>query len=106
MRLPYSDVEIERLKAACSTVRDRTIVCFLLATGCRISEAVGLNRDSISWTDMSCKVYGKGAKERIVYIDTVAAMYLKQYLAERADDCPALFVSRHADPGSGPRAGP
>ena len=97
VRLPYSDVEIERLKAACATVRDRAIVCFLLSTGCRISEVVGLDRGAINWQDMCCKVYGKGAKERMVYLDTVTAMYLKQYLAERSDDCQALFASRRGD---------
>lgn len=97
VRLPYSDVEIERLKNACKTVRDRAIVCFLLSTGCRISEVVGLDRSGIDWVRMSCKVFGKGAKERIVYIDTVTAMYLKQYLAERTDTNPALFSSCYGD---------
>jgi len=95
VKMPYSDVEIERLKSACTNSRDVAIVTFLLATGCRISEAVGLNRDAINFANMSCKVFGKGSKERIVYLDAVAAMYLKRYLAERVDDDPALFYSRN-----------
>ena len=95
MRLPYSDVEVERLKAACTTTRDRALVCFLLSTGCRVSEVVGLDRNAINWQEMSCRVFGKGSKERTVYLDSVTAMYLRQYLAERCDDDPALFYSRN-----------
>lgn len=94
VRLPYSDVEIERLKSACESPRDRAIVCFLLSTGCRISEVIALNRNAINWQEMSCKVLGKGNKERIVYLDSVSVMYLKQYLNSRTDTDPALFYSR------------
>lgn len=94
IRTPYSDVEIEKLKTACDNVRDKAILMFMLATGCRISEVVGTNRDDINWGNMSCKVLGKGNKERIVYLDTVAVMYLRQYLNQRKDDKECLFCSR------------
>lgn len=94
VRMPYSDVEIERLKAGCKTIRDKALVCFLLSTGCRVSEVVGLNFTAVDYTDMSCKVRGKGNKERIVYIDSVTAMYLKQYIAVRKDGSDALFATR------------
>lgn len=94
VRMPYSDVEIERLKAGCKSVRDKALVCFLLSTGCRVSEVVGLNFTAVDYTDMSCKVRGKGNKERIVYIDSVTAMYLKQYMAIRKDGTDALFAAR------------
>ncbi len=37
-------------------------------------------------------VYGKGAKERAVYINERTNMYLKEYLESRKDNNPALFV--------------
>lgn len=43
----YSDVDIERMKFACKSLRDRAIICFLKATGCRISEMVQLNRTDV-----------------------------------------------------------
>lgn len=95
VREPYSDVEIERLKSACTNSRDVAILTFLLATGCRISEAVNLNRKDIDFISMSCKVLGKGSKERVVYLDSVATMYLKRYLGDRNDTDPALFYSRN-----------
>ena len=94
---PYSDVDIERLKAACHTLRDKAIVCFLLTTGCRISEVVGLNREDVDLRTMRCKVLGKGNKERIAYFDTITALHLRTYLESRTDDHPALFVGKGTD---------
>lgn len=94
VRLPFTDVEIEKIREACSSSRDKALVMFLLATGCRISEAISLNRDDIDFRTGKCVVLGKGAKERPVYLTDVASMYLARYLAERKDDNPALFSTR------------
>jgi len=93
----YSDVDIERLKFGCKTLRDRTIVCFLKSTGCRISEMTQLNRDDIDMKSLECKVLGKGDKERTVFIDQVTAATLQAYLDSRTDSSPALFVGKGTD---------
>ena len=90
----YSDVDLERLKFGCKTLRDRAIIYFLLATGCRISEMTQLNREDINLTSMECTVLGKGNKERTVYLDPVSAMTLANYLSQRKDNHEALFVGR------------
>lgn len=92
----FTAADIERLKNACTSTRDRAIISFLAATGCRISEATALNRADIDFNTMECVVRGKGDKERTVYIDPVAAMHLKAYFAERQDIAPALFVGKGA----------
>lgn len=94
VRLPFNDVELEKLRIACQTTRDRAILFFLLSTGCRISEVCALNREDIDFAHSECIVYGKGAKERPVFMDEVAAMYLRKYLSERLDDYPALFIGK------------
>jgi site-specific recombinase XerD len=94
VRLPYSDVEIEKIKEACSTQRDKAIISFLLSTGCRISEMCALNREDIDLVNAECIVHGKGNKERTVYISPVAMMNLKTYLSTRKDLCPALFTGK------------
>ena len=91
---PFDSVEIELIKEACDNLRDKAIVCFLLATGCRVSEAVQLNRNDIDFVSKEVTVFGKGAKERTVYLDDVAADILKRYLASRTDDSVALFPGR------------
>lgn len=90
----YSDVDIERLKMNCLKKKEKAIVCFLLATGCRVSEAVSLDRKDVNLNTMECIVLGKGNKERHVYLDQVAAMAMKEYLDDRTDDEPALFINR------------
>ena len=94
VRLPYSEVEIEKLKEACTTVRDRAIIEFLLSTGCRISEMCELNRDDIDYVNAECIVHGKGNKERTVYLTPVAVLRLTRYLNDRKDKYPALFVGK------------
>ena len=91
----YSDIDIERLNQCCNTLRDRAILHFLSATGCRISEMTGLDRDMVDVDQMECLVHGKGNKERTVFFDGVTAMLLNEYLHARKDKDPALFVNRY-----------
>ena len=93
----FSEADIERMKFCCKTIRDRAILAFMLSTGCRISEMCQLNRADVDLSTMECRVLGKGNKERIVFLDQVAAMLLREYLAQRKDDSPALFVGRLTD---------
>jgi site-specific recombinase XerD len=90
----FSRVDIEKLRNNCKTERDKAIVSFLAATGCRISEVTGLNRDEIDFNGLECVVHGKGNKERTVYIDPVAALQLRTYIDGRKDACPALFAGK------------
>lgn len=93
----YSDADVERMKFSCKTLRDRAIICFLQATGCRVSEVVGLNRDDVDIFNLVATVLGKGNKERTVYLDQVAAMTLQAYLEARKDNSPALFAGKGTD---------
>ena len=92
----YSEAELERLNWFCGNVRNRAILHFLRSTGCRISEVTELNRDQVNLEALECVVHGKGNKERTVYLDEVTGMLLTQYLKERIDDNPALFIGRGA----------
>ena len=92
LAMSYADTEV--LKRHCKTIRDHALICFLLATGCRISEVVNLNRDDVDLDKGECIVLGKGNKERTVFLDDVAVMTLREYLAQRNDDCEALFVGK------------
>ena len=94
VRKPFSDVEIEKLKEACDNLRNKAIISFLLCTGCRISETCDLNVDDIDFQNMECTVLGKGNKERTVYLDEVAALYLEQYLQKRKYKGGPLFLGR------------
>lgn len=62
------------------TFRDRCILELLYSTGLRISELISLTLVNINLQDCFVKVMGKGAKERIVPLNDVAADYLKRYI--------------------------
>ena len=97
-KLAYSETDLDKLhQVACHETRDRAIISFLESTGCRISEALELNRDDVDLERQKCIVHGKGNKERTVYLNDVTTMVLKQYLEERKDQNEALFVSLRGD---------
>lgn len=95
VRHPYTDVELEELKDACQNDRDRAIVCFLLATGCRISEVCALNVSDVDFRSRECVVHGKGNKQRVVFFGDVAQTYLERYLNGRTTG--ALFVGKRSE---------
>lgn len=85
--------ELEMLREACVTVRQRAFIEVLYATGCRLSEVHQLNIKDINYQSMSCTVIGKGNKEREVYFSFKALYHLDKYLKARTDDCEALMVT-------------
>lgn len=88
-----SDEGIERLRDACQCSRDLAMVDLLYSTGIRVGELVNLNIDDVDFEARECVVFGKGDKERKVYFDAKAKLHLLNYLNERTDDNPALFVT-------------
>ena len=82
---PLSEAEVDRLLAAVvatdpASVRDRALLEFLYATGARISEACGLSLSDIDRDNRLVRVFGKGAKERIVPFGRVAAAAMDEWL--------------------------
>lgn len=90
---PFTDEERELLRCSCTNKRDIAIIEFLYSTGVRVSELVALNINDVKFKEKEAIVFGKGAKERIVYLNAKAYLYLSQYLQNRTDKNPALFVS-------------
>ena len=93
IKKPFSDEELEKLRRACIQERDLALIEFLYSTGVRASELVTLNRDDIDLNSKNVIVYGKGSKEREVYLTATACLHLKEYLKTRNDDNEALFVT-------------
>ena len=88
-----SDEQLEQLRDNCTNKRNMAIIDVLASTGIRVGELVKLNRDDIDFHERQCIVFGKGNKERLVYFNARTKLHLQQYLNERTDDNPALFVS-------------
>ena len=60
--------------------RDASILELLYATGLRVSEMVGLNVQDIDFEEGFIRTWGKGAKERIVYVYPEALTHLREYI--------------------------
>ena len=69
-------------------VRDRAMMELLYATGMRVTELVGCDVSSINQDMRFIRVFGKGAKERIIPVGEVALKWLRLYLTEAR---PKLF---------------
>lgn len=93
LRHALTQEEIELLRQACKTHREKALIEFLVSTGCRLSEVVNINQQDIDWYEMSLNVIGKGNKERKVYFSVKAKILIKKYLNTRKDSNSALFVA-------------
>ncbi|NLW92894.1 MAG: tyrosine-type recombinase/integrase [Syntrophomonadaceae bacterium] len=85
--------ELEMLREACRTPRERAMVEVFYATGGRLSEIQALNKGDIDYQAMAARVVGKGNKEREVYLSYKALYHLKKYIMGRLDEEPALFIT-------------
>lgn len=92
-RQALSQIELEYLRRACVTLKEKAIVEVLYSTGCRVSELARLRKADIDWHEKSVHLFGKGNKHRISFLNAKAEVAIKEYLASRTDECPSLFVS-------------
>ena len=88
--------ELELLRAACETKRDKALVEVLYSTGCRCTELIRLDISDVSFEKGEVSLFGKGSKHRKSYLTAHAEIALRAYLETRQDDCPALFVKERA----------
>lgn len=63
-----------------SGYRNRAILELLWATGMRVSELSGLNFGDLNLENNEIRVFGKGAKERIILVTDRAKSYLERYI--------------------------
>jgi integrase/recombinase XerD len=86
-------------------IRDRAILEFLYATGARVSEAVSVSIADLSLTDEWVRLWGKGAKERLVPVGAFSLHSIEEYISKarpqigksgRGDN--RLFLNMRGDP--------
>jgi integrase/recombinase XerD len=82
-----TSAQVEALLAAPDTqtplgLRDRAILEVLYATGLRVSELIGLVPQDIDLEVGILRCLGKGRKERLVPVGSVARAWVTRYLAE------------------------
>jgi len=83
--------------------RDRALLEMLYASGMRVSELVNMNTEQVNLATNEIRVWGKGAKERLVLIGEPAAAALNTYINEGRKELlggkrnNALFVNRYGE---------
>ena len=79
-------------------IRDIAVMELLFASGMRISELCSLRLSDIDMKNHTIRIYGKGAKERIIQIENsevISAVVLYQETFQKdIDACGYLFVNR------------
>lgn len=90
----FTDIEVDLIRGADMSLRDRAIIEVLLSSGVRVNELCNLDRNDVDLNTLKLKVRnGKGSKDRITYISRLASYHLKEYLDSRDDLLEALFVT-------------
>lgn len=91
-RQALTDIELEKIRNACITPREKALFEVLYSTGCRVSEVTGLKWSDIDWQNRSVKVLGKGKKERTVFFNAKSLIALQNYKNSRKDEEDIIFI--------------
>jgi integrase/recombinase XerD len=76
-------IDVEKMREQCRSIRDKALYEFLLSTGCRVSEVSNAELDKVDWGNNNLRVIGKGNKERTVIFSTRARLFLINYIEDR-----------------------
>jgi integrase/recombinase XerC len=76
----FKDIEFPK---TFNGVRDRLIMEMFYATGIRLSELITMKEANVNIYNLTIKVFGKRAKERIIPIPGIIKEYISAYRAER-----------------------
>ena len=94
---PLKQIELEHMRSACVSPREKALVDILFSSGIRVSECAALTLDDINWQERSILVrHGKGDKERITYFNPEAEVSIKAYLKVRKGEDRHLFTKTRA----------
>lgn len=86
-------IELEKVRMACNTKREKAIVEFLYSTGARVTEACTIKKADVNFEKGEVELFGKWNKHRKSYISAKCSIHLQEYLNSRNDESEFLFVS-------------
>lgn len=95
-------IELEYIRDACKTLREKALVDFLYSTGCRVAELCACRIDNVDFVKRTVQIeHGKGDKARVTFLNPESVVSLKAYLASRKDESVYLFTHERRQYGDG-----
>lgn len=94
MKKPFSEEELELIRKVCKDERESALVEFLYSTGCRCGEIEELKMKDVDLENGKLIVYGKGEKEREVFLNTKCVLAIKEYIRSRNTKGIYLFETK------------
>jgi integrase/recombinase XerD len=95
-RQALTQLELEHLRLACATPRERAMLEFMYSTGCRVSELCGVKITDLDFKENTVHLYVKGRKHRTSFINARCEVALNEYIKHRKGESDYLFVSDRA----------
>ena len=95
-RQALTQLELEHLRLACETPREKAMLEFMYSTGCRVSEMCNVKIADINFKENTVHLYGKGRKHRTSFINARCEVALNEYIKHRKGESDYLFVSDRA----------
>ena len=78
-----TEYEVELIREACITRREKAIIEFFLSTACRVSELIKVKKSDINWETDEVILFGKGSKYGTSFITPRCKLSLQNYLKYR-----------------------
>lgn len=95
-RFPFSSVELDALRHACQSTKERAVIELLASSGIRVSELCNLDVSDLDFSGMTVRVRrGKGGKDRTTYMTDIAKLHLQRYLLGRHDERIEAFLNKN-----------
>lgn len=103
LTLPEVDRMIDTASTGKWAARDKALFELMYSSGLRRTEIVQLKIKDVDFFNGIVKVFGKGAKERLVPVTDAALIALREYLHTRVNPSAqeALFLNAHGHPLTG-----